>query len=1720
MKFSELYRNAREAVDRALRSLWAADACNPQQEAMGKAIRNLTKDIFAGEDSMPVVQCMNLYESVHSVMPQQAENLVGGLWDKISPQGPKHFFPFEHQYQSWDTLLNKKDDQGRPMSVCVTTGTGSGKTECFMLPLVADLSSTPKHESSVKAIFLYPLNALMEDQKERLEQLIADTGLTYTVYNGDLPETEPRPDQTDPDHERIRNKIKELRGEYIDENGDVKHRFPKMLYTREMVRKNPPDIILTNPTMLEYILLRKKDESLIDPVLKSLRWIVIDETHSYTGAGAAEMAMLLRRVCLAFNVNPHELRYATSSATFGNAKDPAEREKNELELRKFISGITGTSINQVRVIDGKRTGTIPEGEDHDRWQLIFDNDFVSLAELFPTGTVEDKLMALDEMCQRLGDKPTMKIKVHYFFRVPNNGLYIKLTEYGDGAFKIYTRNIFAEQGEPKIPVLELSRCRTCGEYVAVARLNMKTGEYEAPMADDSDMFDLVEDAPDSDVKTVVFGLSNECGRRGDNNQSFVIDPADPTKIVPGPERQGWHIVGNTHCSCPYCNNKQTKKQMDEKEGENSLQLDENETKLVKFRTSPDFISRLIAPSILNQLEKHPAGYEIQLHDGQQYLSFADSRQMAAKATINQNLAQERMWFYTTVFHELCSRKSRREEVMTQIKALRKRRDRADENDNEAEYERLDREIKSLRESVKNTLTWTEIADMVIKDPLCELFCRQFLKKSQANSETNADGSIPRLTLENYVHSIMVMYLAGHPVLAASPETLGLFHPVYPKLSTIKLPKEVEDFNSAIDNPELHIDEDDWQDLMRYFIDFAVRNVQAVYLKLSDTKPIDIWTTNRFMAEKPRRRPLSKPVYRRDKPSTSRVVRFIADLYARDKGIITNSDAQRKGYDVIAPVIDALWHSIAEGENAVLTHGETWNPEEQCFVRDTYNDEEHSRRLNLTEMSFKLYDEAWLSDVNDEKGERHTVAMRPISYSFKGYAPFLNGTNPVLLDESLHEEWSVYPYFAGSGAEIDTQKLGSWAKVNRSLLWNNGIWGEEGIFADRLRQIYLTPNLFIQAEHTAQVDKSVARKRQHSFKNHSVNILACSTTMEMGVNLGSLEAVMLSSVPPQPANYKQRAGRSGRNDKVKSACITLCGSDAIGLRTYYSPLEQIINRPVEVPTIDLMSPQVIQRHVNSFLVRWFGVFGQGNINQKVANYYTPFVTFSENGYVKVKDPLTGRLVQPDQKLGNPSGTQYDVFNQRCRECESNIPEALDSTLSSLLEGTCYSGKNTDVIVNARLANERCYSELSNRASDLYVSLTSGPVSDGYRRLIEMKYSDMLDDRLLNYWATHRFSPNANMPVNVLQFELRNGGGKDKRTNASSSNPSYSLREAIAQYVPGNTVVVDGVVYMVRGLECTNMFERVKTFQKIYRSNDRTTVDSPLPDQKKWEVNKDYALELVRPLAFLPDVAETTRVMDSNLYTRVSAQLIGANDWDAQLEESHLYSIRDNRESGDAKILYYNEGKGYGYAYCTRCGRAVIEDEPALESEHPEIPPRLMNPHQPKSEGQLPFHKALSGKNIGKVCSSRNDYSSIRRNVIIGDLVQTDYSEIRIRHKNQAHWISERDSEYNLLITLGVVITQSLAEILGKERSAIDFALTPNGHICVFDTNPGGAGYANQLRQNPCLMPKAILKSEELLQEALRKNSNDIILDKFTLRYLRYIDVESAINWIQEEKSFCR
>ena len=164
MNFSELYNSNRKAVERALVAMWCGESNNESQRSYIKQIKALISDLFAPKNAVPVVQCMNSYTPVSSDKVEKAKSLVGKLWTKPYP-------PYEHQYKCWDVLLNQHTADNKPKSIVVTTGTGSGKTECFMMPLVHDLSLHAQ-PGMIQALFLYPLNALMEDQKERLEELL------------------------------------------------------------------------------------------------------------------------------------------------------------------------------------------------------------------------------------------------------------------------------------------------------------------------------------------------------------------------------------------------------------------------------------------------------------------------------------------------------------------------------------------------------------------------------------------------------------------------------------------------------------------------------------------------------------------------------------------------------------------------------------------------------------------------------------------------------------------------------------------------------------------------------------------------------------------------------------------------------------------------------------------------------------------------------------------------------------------------------------------------------------------------------------------------------------------------------------------------------------------------------------------------------------------------------------------------------------------------------------------------------------------------------------------------------------------------------------------------------------------------------------------------------------------------------------------------------------
>ena len=1035
-RFAELYKNNRTAVEKTLAAMWCGEARNESQKGYINQLKMIIPEVFAPKDAMPLVQCMNSYETVYPEHEAEAKEMVGTLWQKCMPNADTYYPPYEHQYQCWKTLLKEKTPDGKNMSIVVTTGTGSGKTECFMLPLVQDLIEHHIPEQ-VQAIFLYPLNALMEDQKTRMEKLLAGTNLTFAVYNGDMPEF--LPNEEDKNYKKVLRKIDAIRGIIRDEDGNViEEKYPHVIATRAELRQHPANILLTNPTMLEYILLRDKDRKLIYAKQEeegegTLRWIALDETHTYTGAGAAEIAMLIRRVLMAYGVTTDEVRFATSSATIGNGSENAKEE-----LKDFIAGITGLQTNQVKYVDGKRKGidVVPE-EDKEYWlKLINDNHdgYIKLDDLIKEGdTIEEKLVRLDEMCQKAEDMglDDLRVKVHYFYRVPNHGLYVDLADSHyteDGSFRVYLENKSGQRSKDDAPLLEMSRCKHCGEYVAIAE-EVKYDDgigYQPISMDDSDMFDL-DNTEDTGKTLYVFGTTKSENAEYDNNIPYIIKGNRLLNVTASnPAPKGWRIIANAHCQCPYCGTKLTKQAKQDEDNADVIQADEEDAKkLQKFRVASDFISRLIAPSTLDLMTEGKPKDEskIYLHKGQQYISFVDSRQMAARSTIKQNLEEERLWVYGTLYHELCRMATAgsmtKEEAIKHFENIYDTTGRKDPQHKDAE-EKLDilegsdeKAIQALLNELKPNqfLSWQDILDVLINDRLADIFCQQFAERSELSPELDEDGNIKPETKRKYIPSLMVEYLSHRPLAAATPETMGLFASYYDDLQpalTSKLPDAVEVFNGKL-SPENQISKKDWHDLMQLFLDYTARQSECVFLTMDDQDSVDIFQTVRFATKKEMRRPVHKPVIRDKAANPSRIIRLLAKLIANEKHIsIVNAINSYK--QDIQDVIDCMWNELTL-KYELLEHGKHYDTElrKQVKDKDEVKDGVHFTpyRLNLAKLGFKLYDDVYLCDTNQSGSRHHVECLRPVELTFHGYSPYVIGGEPVALKEELHEKWVPY-----------------------------------------------------------------------------------------------------------------------------------------------------------------------------------------------------------------------------------------------------------------------------------------------------------------------------------------------------------------------------------------------------------------------------------------------------------------------------------------------------------------------------------------------------------------------------------------------------------------------------------------------------------------------------------------------------------------------------------------
>lgn len=198
---------------------------------------------------------------------------------------------FAHQAEAIRRLATL---QPQPRNTIVATGTGSGKTESFLVPIVDDCLRHPQ-PGGIRAVIIYPMNALANDQLDRLRRYLRGSGVTFGRYTGDTP---------------FNDEYAQQRGIPRLDNAPREER-----YTRQEIQRDPPQILITNYVMLEYLLLRKQEQKIFQGVQP--RYLVLDEVHTYVGILGAEVACLIRRLKQHTGLQSGKLICVGTSATVG-----------------------------------------------------------------------------------------------------------------------------------------------------------------------------------------------------------------------------------------------------------------------------------------------------------------------------------------------------------------------------------------------------------------------------------------------------------------------------------------------------------------------------------------------------------------------------------------------------------------------------------------------------------------------------------------------------------------------------------------------------------------------------------------------------------------------------------------------------------------------------------------------------------------------------------------------------------------------------------------------------------------------------------------------------------------------------------------------------------------------------------------------------------------------------------------------------------------------------------------------------------------------------------------------------------------------------------------------------------------------------------------------------------------------------------------------------------
>ncbi len=1185
-----------------------------------------------------------------------------------------------HQEQAIQSVLNGRN-------VVVATGTGSGKTESFLYPILFHLCQEfqeGKLREGVRALILYPMNALANDQRERLGEICkrlkevnSPFRFTFGQYIGETPEDENDSQRHARDHIAERDQ----KGHSIVEDGHVVH---GELILRSEMRKTPPHILLTNYSMLEYLLLRPDDSPLFDN--GRARWwtfLVLDEAHQHRGSRGIEMAMLLRRLKqrLREGGRSEQFRCIATSATLGGG------EGDRAAVARFASVLFGEEFREENVILGESepipepgpeslspgdyqflaqvfreentevrsrlTGlatklglSLPNNEDPPKIvgrllqrdsratalrrlitgnptevQVIADQIFGDLPQEKRASALSEFVELLLQAKDSLSDAPLLSARYHLFLRSL------------EGAFVSYwpQKKVFLDRkaGDEEHIAFEVALCRECGQHYFVGQKDFKGGRLAEAIRDPSDVnFGATFFRP---VDNIGEEAEEEESGEASNKQVFQLC------VRCGEMRRG-------KPQCGHDNLIQVVK-------EESPQDEDRADQLAKCGACGySAAGRDPVREVVHGIDGPHAVIATTLYQTlpekrKKVLAFADGRQEAAFFA----------WYLEDSYRDILSRN-----LVLKI-------------------------ARSFRQYPVEGISLYTIADRAFHD-----YYKAF-KRKEADDEPTIRKNIWCALYSEFLTEEQRISLEGVGLVRWSLKWPDWF----------RIPE-------VLTNPPWSLTEREARDLVFVLLD-TMRADRAVELRTESDISFN-WNDLNLQASQVQFRigdPKGKKGVRSWDGKTGKRARFLAKLLMRLQKDVSEQEAIEKAVETLR----SIWEMLQQCETTVSS-----NDRLLLAVDD-------ARRLNPDWYRLSLI-------TNDDTIFQCDICGRLQAVSVRGVCP-------------RH-------HCPGTLKEVRVTDL---EPNHYRLLYTEDLPGSLRV-----------------EEHTAQLDKEKAREFQREFRQGKIHVLSCSTTFELGVDLGDLDTIFLRNVPPEAFNYAQRVGRAGRRSGYPGFAITYCRRGPHDLYHFSEPQRMLSGR-VRPPTLSLQNEKIVIRHIAAVaLSRFFRVFPER------------FTTVEK----LFKD------------LEHPSGVAD--FKAFLHEHQAELEESLRATVPS------------DITTQIGLVDGSWIAKVTGE--DSRFSLAEAEVLSDYRTVCDLRRTSfekgdyktvmwageraktIAEEDVLSFLSRKAVIPKYGFPVDVVELDTQK---TQQNQEASEVLLQRDLSIAISEFAPTSKLVANKKVWTSYGLK---------------------------------------------------------------------------------------------------------------------------------------------------------------------------------------------------------------------------------------------------------------------------------------------------------------------------------